>query len=132
MDENLEQTPTETPSEEQSSANKIDEVKEPEKSLVPKKITCRRCDGDGIFHSSRTGIRAETTYEPMTDPSRDCPKCKGSKEETIFITHSQALMEVRVDKARKGAEQAALKARVAADHAEKVAKEAEAELKRKV
>jgi DnaJ-class molecular chaperone len=44
----------------------------------PEPKICTRCGGDGVFHSSRTGVRARTSAEPPVDPSRVCPKCKGT------------------------------------------------------
>jgi hypothetical protein len=119
------QAPQETSTEEKPEQNETAEIKAEERPSVPKKITCRRCKGDGVFHSNRTGIRAKTAAKPLADPSKVCPQCKGTKEETILITHKQAQMEIRVSKAKKQADQAAAKARAAAKHAEKVAKEAE-------
>lgn len=43
----------------------------------PKPKPCTRCGGDGVFHSTKTGVRAKTSAEPLVDPSRVCPKCKG-------------------------------------------------------
>ncbi len=129
LDSTGQQTPAETPAEEKPQTNPTEAVKEQEEPTVSKKVTCPRCDGDGIWHSSRSGVRALRSPEPLIDPKRRCPKCKGEKVVTIRISQAQALMEVRVDKAKKGAEQAAAKARAAADHADRLAKEAEAKLK---
>ena len=39
--------------------------------------TCARCKGDGIWHSTKTGYRANTAAEPLVDPTRKCPACAG-------------------------------------------------------
>jgi len=129
LDKTSQRASTQAPPEEKPATNKTEQSQGQEKPSVPKKITCRRCKGDGTWHSSCSGARAITSFGPDLDAKRKCPKCKGTKIETILITYAQAMMEVRVDKARKGAEQAASKARAAAEHAERVAKEAEAKLK---
>lgn len=36
---------------------------------------CWRCGGDGTWHSTKTGIRAKTSSEPLCDSSRVCPEC---------------------------------------------------------
>lgn len=120
---------TQLSNEQKSGVDPEKTVEEQERPTVPKKVTCPRCKGDGVFHSNRTGSRAATSADPLIDPSKVCPKCKGVKEVTIFITHSQRNMEIRVEKAQKQAKQAADNARAAADAAIKIAKEAEAKLK---
>lgn len=47
------------------------------------KIVCPRCNGDRIWHSSATGVRAKTSSEPLVDSNRQCPKCHG--EGAIFV-----------------------------------------------
>ena len=108
-----------------------EQTQEPEPvvvKMVPKKVVCPRCKGDGIWHSSRTGVRAATSTEPTIDATRKCPQCKGSKKVTIMITKEQAEEEADARVARKKADNAAKQARAAADKAEKVAKNAEAKL----
>ena len=39
---------------------------------------CGRCNGDGIWHSTKTGYRAKTAAEPLVDPTRKCPACGGT------------------------------------------------------
>ncbi len=39
------------------------------------KVICSRCKGDGFWHSTRTGVRAKTSPEPLVDEGRVCPKC---------------------------------------------------------
>ena len=51
------------------------EPKKKEVAEAPK--VCSRCNGDGIYHSNKTGIRAKTSTEPLVDPSRPCPDCGG-------------------------------------------------------
>lgn len=125
---NTGQAPERIPPAKEPEANKTPEVETEKKSLVAKKVDCNRCKGDGVWHSSCTGVRAETSSEPAIDPKRRCPKCKGSKVMTIYITHEQRNMEIRVDKAKKQATQAAANARAAADAAQKIAEEAEAKV----
>jgi len=36
---------------------------------------CKRCGGDGFWHSTKTGYRAKTSSEPLIDVSRVCPEC---------------------------------------------------------
>lgn len=36
---------------------------------------CTRCNGDGFWHSLKTGYRAKTSSEPLIDTSRTCPEC---------------------------------------------------------
>ncbi len=38
---------------------------------------CKRCGGDGIWHSTKTGYRAKTSADPLTDPNKPCPECSG-------------------------------------------------------
>lgn len=40
-----------------------------------KPAPCWRCDGDGEWHSTKTGVRAKTSSEPLHDTSRVCPEC---------------------------------------------------------
>jgi len=49
---------------------------EQNKPVVEQKRVCRRCGGDGFWHSTKTGVRAETSAEPLVDTSRKCPICK--------------------------------------------------------
>lgn len=99
---------------------------EPEVKMVPKRITCPRCKGDGTWHSNATGVRAKTVSGPLVDASRLCPECKGTKRIIIRITDEQAKKELAAIRARKKAETAAKKARAAADVAAEAAKKAEA------
>lgn len=39
---------------------------------------CLRCGGDGVFHSSRTGVRARTATESLVDTSKPCIVCNGT------------------------------------------------------
>ena len=97
--------------------------------MVPKRVTCPRCKGDGIWHSSRTGVRVQTAgEEPLVDASRKCPECKGTKKVTIMITEEQARKERAAKVARDKADNAAKKARATADKAEKAAEDAEAKV----
>ncbi len=74
---------------------------EPEPTkMVPKKITCSRCDGDGVWHTSATGIRLATISGPVIDTDKPCPKCKGNKVVRIMITEEQAKAE-KAEKARR-------------------------------
>jgi hypothetical protein len=36
---------------------------------------CSRCNGDGMWHSPKTGYRAKTSTEPLIDTARACPEC---------------------------------------------------------
>jgi hypothetical protein len=36
---------------------------------------CFRCNGDGLWHSPKTGYRARTSVEPLIDKARVCPEC---------------------------------------------------------
>ena len=78
--------------------------------LIPKKVTCPRCNGDGIWHSPKTGVRAKTSSEPLVDSSMVCPDCQGSKKVTTMITEEQAKAEAEVAKKVKAAANAAKKA----------------------
>jgi hypothetical protein len=40
-----------------------------------KPAPCWRCNGDGEWHSTKTGVRAKTSSEPLHDASRVCPEC---------------------------------------------------------
>jgi len=108
---------------EQTESN---EEVQPEVKMVPKKVTCPRCLGDGIWHTTKTGRRALTTTEPTVDAARVCPKCKGKKKVTIMITKEQADAEAVAKAARTKANRIAGQARAAADKADKAAKAAEA------
>ncbi len=68
--------------------------------MVPKLIRCSRCNGDGIWHTSATGVRLATIGGPVLDSSRPCPQCKGKKSVKIMITETQAKAE-KVAKAKK-------------------------------
>jgi Zn finger protein HypA/HybF involved in hydrogenase expression len=61
------------------------EQETPEVKLVPKEITCPRCKGDGIWHTSRTGARLATIAGPTEDASKVCPECNGKKVVTIQV-----------------------------------------------
>ena len=61
-----------------------------EPKMVPKKIRCPLCKGSGTFVSPKTGVRAATAAEPLTDDSRPCVKCGGKKFVVIKITEEQA------------------------------------------
>jgi DnaJ-class molecular chaperone len=39
---------------------------------------CPRCKGDGRWHSTKTGVRALTSSEPLVDETKPCPDCGGS------------------------------------------------------
>ena len=105
-----------------------DEATSPAIKMVPKWVVCSHCNGDGIWHSSATGVRAKTSSEPPVDSSRVCPKCKGQKKVTIMITEEQAKNEAAARRARDKANKTATQARVAADRAEDAAQRAEAKL----
>jgi len=49
------------------------------KTAVIKKepVVCPRCNGDGFWHSPKTGYRAKTASELLVDETRKCPKCDG-------------------------------------------------------
>jgi len=53
-------------------------AKKKEKAKTKEEQPCRRCKGDGFWHSPKTGVRAETSTEPLIDKSRKCPKCKNA------------------------------------------------------
>ncbi len=107
------------------------EVKqEPVVKMVPKKVQCPRCMGDGFWHTSRTGYRLETIGDGiLTDTSRVCQQCKGLGKITIKITEEQAAVEANATKQRKYAEVVAKDARKKVDAAEKSAVRAEARVK---
>jgi len=69
--------------------------------MVDKKILCPRCDGSGTWVSSATGVRALTAGEPLEDPTRVCPKCKGEKTIIIRIPLEQDKAEKKVVKEKK-------------------------------
>ena len=72
-------------------ATVTDEVVEPDEvKLVPKTITCPRCNGDGIWHTSATGRRLETISGPTVDPEKVCPNCKGKKNIVIRVPEQAA------------------------------------------
>lgn len=50
------------------AAKKVAKSKEPP--------PCPRCNGDGFWHSLKTGYRAKTASEPLIDESKVCPSCK--------------------------------------------------------
>ena len=52
-------------------------AKSKKKKAIEEEVICSRCEGDGIWHSPKTGVRAVTSAEPLIDASRKCPKCKG-------------------------------------------------------
>ena len=39
---------------------------------------CLRCKGDGRWHSTKTGVRALTSSEPLIDETKPCPDCNGT------------------------------------------------------
>jgi hypothetical protein len=39
---------------------------------------CPRCKGDGRWHSTKTGVRALTSSEPLVDLTKNCPDCQGT------------------------------------------------------
>ena len=47
---------------------------------IPAKKTCPRCNGDGFWHTPKTGVRLATACadEVLVDKERKCPKCKGT------------------------------------------------------
>lgn len=78
---------------------------------VPKKITCPRCNGDGVWHTSETGRRLAMHPGPFIDESKPCPKCKGKKKVIQWITQEQAEKE----KAEKAAARKSAKAKIDAE-----------------
>ena len=54
---------------------KAEEAKAVAKSKEPP--PCPRCNGDGFWHSLKTGYRAKTSSTPLLDESRACPECLG-------------------------------------------------------
>jgi len=83
--------------------------------MVNKKIRCPRCKGSGTFVSNKTGVRALTAGEPLTDENRDCPKCRGDKTVVIRITEDQANREREDLNRRIKAKKAEIKAKADAD-----------------
>ena len=98
--------------------NKVKEMFEKKVVMVNKKIRCPRCKGSGKFVSSKTGVRAMTAGEPLTDDKRACPKCRGKKTVVIRITEDQA-----------NREKAELDRRIRAKKAE-IKRQADAEVKK--
>jgi hypothetical protein len=43
------------------------------------KPICPRCKGDGVWHSTKTGVRALTSAEPLIDSTKPCPECGGKE-----------------------------------------------------
>jgi hypothetical protein len=41
-------------------------------------LVCPRCKGDGKWHSTKTGVRALTSSEPLVDLTRNCVECNGT------------------------------------------------------
>lgn len=76
--------------------------------MVPKKITCPRCDGDGVWHTSATGVRLATIGGPVVDTDRPCPECKGNKSIRIMITEEQD----KAEKAERAARNKKAKAQI--------------------
>ncbi len=74
-------------------------MEEKEIKMVQKRIICPRCKGTGTWVSSRTGVRAATVSEPLTNSSRVCPRCKGRKTVIVRITEEQDRKE-KVAKAK--------------------------------
>ena len=63
---------------------------EPEREPnVAKKITCPRCQGDGVWHTAATGVRLVTLGGAPIDPTKSCPKCKGERKIVVWIPKSQ-------------------------------------------
>lgn len=79
--------------------------------MVPKNITCPRCKGDGIWHTSATGRRLATIGGPVVDETEPCPNCKGATYITIQMPKEQFDRELAEYKARKNT----AKAKVDAD-----------------
>ena len=98
--------------------------------MVPKKVLCTRCGGDGLWHNPATGVRALTSTKPALDPKGICPRCKSFGHIFIQITEGQAKAEKVANDARVRADKTAAKARDAAEEAEKIAKQAEAKLEK--
>ena len=94
---------------------------EPKIKYVPKRITCPRCNGDGVWHTSATGVRLERITGPLVDTSKVCPECKGKKKVTIQITEAQAIREREARSAKRKADAAARNAQSAADKAKAAA-----------
>lgn len=44
---------------------------------VQENDVCKRCGGDGFWRSTKTGVRAKTSAEPLVDKKRPCPECSG-------------------------------------------------------
>ena len=55
---------------------------------VRKHITCPRCKGDGIWHTTATGHRLKTIGGPTVDPTRTCPKCKSKGKVIVWVKKS--------------------------------------------
>jgi hypothetical protein len=51
---------------------------EVEKLFVKTDTICKRCGGDKFWHSTKTGVRALTSSEPLVDLAKNCPDCLGS------------------------------------------------------
>lgn len=77
-----EETELDKANKEAEEAQKIAEeaIKEAEEKAAvaesKKPAPCFRCNGDGTWHSLKTGYRAKTSTEPLHDASRVCPECK--------------------------------------------------------
>lgn len=94
----------------------------PDPPKVAKKITCPRCQGDGVWHTSATGRRLATIGGSVVDSSKPCPNCKGKKKVVIWITAEQAESEkaerearIRMAKARVDTEARAAKRKIDAE-----------------
>ncbi len=59
---------------EEDAINKVKEAEAVVKSKEPP--PCKRCNGDGFWHSPKTGLRAKTSGTPLVDTSKLCPDCK--------------------------------------------------------
>jgi hypothetical protein len=59
---------------EEDAASKVKDAEALVKSKTPP--PCVRCNGDGFWHSPKTGYRAKTASEPLIDTDRTCPLCK--------------------------------------------------------
>ena len=69
--------------------------------MVAKEVVCPRCDGDGFWHSTATGVRAGTMSGPLVDETASCPRCEGVKTVNIMITEEQAIAEAAAIKRDK-------------------------------
>ena len=79
---NSEDNKDKEPEEQQQEEPEEQDNEKKDQEVERVKVTCPRCKGDGTFHSSKTGVRAATAAdtEPVADPTRVCPRCKGKKK----------------------------------------------------